>query len=135
MAQSGRFSLAVRILTVLASEPERRHTSAEIAEALSTSPVMVRRLFGALHRGGFIVQRKGPSGGAKLKQPAKSIGLGDVFLATEPNWLTTGDPTLAAAVERARKDAVAAMNETSLAGLVKRLKKAESADPQSDGAV
>ena len=83
---------------------------------------MVRRLFGVLHRAGFIVQRKGPNGGARLKQTPKSIGLGAVYLAVEPDWLRTGDATLDAATQRVRKDAIAAMNETSLAALIKRQK-------------
>lgn len=123
MAQSGRFSLALRVLAVLAAEPEQRHTSAEIAEALGTGPVMVRRLFGVLHRAGFIVQRKGPHGGAKLKHAARSVGLGDLFHAVEPDWLTLDDPALDPGVARVRKDAIDAMNETSLAGLLKRSKR------------
>ena len=82
MAQSGRFGLSVRVLGVLAAEPEAMLTSAVIAERLKTSPVMVRRVFGTLSKAGLIVQRKGPSGGAKLKVAAREIGLGDVFLAS-----------------------------------------------------
>ena len=88
---------------------------------------MVRRLFGVLHRAGFIMQRKGPSGGARLKQPAKSIGLGDIFIAIEPDWLVTNDSGLDTALARARKDALAAMNETNLATILKRRKKSDDA--------
>ena len=54
-------------------------TSATIAEELGESAVMVRRMFLLLHKGGWIVQRKGPNGGAQLNIPAKQIGLGDLF--------------------------------------------------------
>src|SRR5271163_440269 len=69
MAQSGRFQLSVRVLAVLASEPDAMHTSSAIAEALKESAVMVRRTFLLLQKAGLIVQRKGPHGGAKLKVP------------------------------------------------------------------
>jgi DNA-binding IscR family transcriptional regulator len=123
MAQNGRFALSLRVLAVLASEPEAMHTSAAIAEELGESAVMIRRAFLRLHKGGFIVQRKGPNGGARLKLPAKEIGLGDLYAATVGNWLLLEDKALAPLLKRAQSDATAAMNEITLAQLVKRLKK------------
>jgi DNA-binding IscR family transcriptional regulator len=110
---------------VLAEEPEAMHTSASIADALKESAVMVRRSFLLLHKAGLIVQRKGPHGGAKLKVSAKQIGLGDVFEATAGKWLTIEDKAVAGLMKKVREDAVEAMNEHSLAGVVKRLKKAK----------
>ena len=124
MAQNGRFGLSVRVLGFLALAPESMHTSAAIAESLKTSPVMVRRVFSVLHKAGFIVQRKGPQGGARLKLAAKSIGLGDVFAATAGPWPTTSEKAVDAVLKRIRQDAVKAMNETSVASLAKKLKKA-----------
>jgi DNA-binding IscR family transcriptional regulator len=124
MAQSGRFQLSVRVLTVLAGAPDSMHTSAAIAEELKESAVMVRRAFLLLHKAGLIEQRKGPNGGAKLKVSAKQIGLGDVFVATEGEWLTIEDKAVASLMKKVRADAVAAMNEHSLSGVVKRMKKA-----------
>jgi DNA-binding IscR family transcriptional regulator len=123
MAQSGRFGLSLKILTVLASEPGAMHTSAAIAEELTESAVMVRRCFLLLHKRGLIEQRKGPNGGAKLKLPAKQIGLGDVYLATETDWLTLDDPALAGLLKRVRAEGLEAMNETTLAQLLKRIRK------------
>ena len=100
------------------------HTSASIAESLHTSPVMVRRVFSSLHKAGFIMQRKGPTGGARLKVPAKSIGLGDVFSASSGAWPVTGEKATDAVLNRIREDAVAAMNESSVATLTKKMKKA-----------
>jgi Rrf2 family transcriptional regulator, repressor of oqxAB len=123
MAQNARFALSLRVLAVLADEPDAMHTSAAIAETLKESAVMVRRTFLLLHKAGLIVQRKGPNGGAKLKVPAKQIGLGDVFEATAGEWLTADDEALAGLMKKVRGDARAAMNEHSLSGVVKRLKK------------
>ncbi|MCL2660949.1 MAG: Rrf2 family transcriptional regulator, partial [Acidobacteriaceae bacterium] len=82
MAQNERFQLSVRVLAVLASEPEAMHTSQSIAELLNESAVMIRRTFLLLHKAGWIVQRKGPHGGARLKVHPRQIGLGDIFEAT-----------------------------------------------------
>ncbi len=123
MAQNGRFELSVRVLAVLAAAPEAMMTSATLAAKLGTSPVMVRRVFGALSRAGLIVQRKGPSGGAKLKVAAKEIGLGDVFVASTAGWLEVGDAGLDAVMRRVRGDAVTAMNETTVGAVVKRMRK------------
>jgi DNA-binding IscR family transcriptional regulator len=123
MAQSGRFGLSLRILTVLASEPGTMHTSAEIAEQLTESAVMVRRCFLLLHKKGLIEQRKGPNGGAKLKLSPKQIGLGDIYVATEDDWLVLDDPTIAGLLKRVRAEGLLAMNETTLAQMLKRIKK------------
>ena len=108
---------------MLAAEPEGMHTSAAIAEKLGESAVMVRRTFLQLHRAGLVVQRKGPRGGARLKLSAKEIGLGDVFAATAGEWLKVEDKALESLLKRVQADGVKAMNETSLAQVVKRLKK------------
>jgi len=115
--------LGVRVLSVLAEQQDGMLTSAEIADTLHESAVMVRRSFLLLHKAGLIVQRKGPNGGAKLKISPKQIGLGDVFAATAGDWLSIEDKTIETLLKRVRNDAVEAMNEHSLAGVVKRLKK------------
>lgn len=84
---------------------------------------MVRRTFLLLHKAGLIEQRKGPNGGAKLKRSSKQIGLGDVFQATAGEWLSIEDKALVGLLKKVRQDAVKAMNDHSLAGVVKRLKK------------
>ena len=99
------------------------HTSAEIADTLRESAVMVRRCFLLLHKKGLIEQRKGPHGGARLKLPPKQIGLGDVYVATEVDWLMLDDPTIAGLMKRVRDEGVVAMNETTLAQMLKRIRK------------
>jgi DNA-binding IscR family transcriptional regulator len=71
----------------------------------------------------LIVQRKGPHGGAKLKMPAKQIGLEDVFEATAGDWLSLEGKAVSGWMKKVREDAVSAMNEHSLAGVVKRMNK------------
>jgi len=103
------------------------HTSAAIAEKLSESAVMVRRCFLLLHKKGLIEQRKGPRGGARLKLAPKQIGLGDIYLATEGDWLTVEDAALSRLLGRVRAEGMLAMNDTTLAQVLKRLKKTASA--------
>ena len=100
------------------------HTSAEIAGSLKESAVMVRRCFLLLHKQGLIEQRKGPHGGARLKLAPKQIGLGDVYVATESDWLAVEDPTISGLMKRVREDGMEAMNETTLAQMLKRVRKA-----------
>ena len=134
MAKSGRFGLSLRILMVLAAEPDTMQPSAVIAEKLAESAVMVRRCFLRLHKRGLIEQRKGPNGGAKLKLPAKQIGLGDIYAASEDNWLGLDEPAIAGLLRRAREDGVMAMNETTLAQVMKRIRKNAPAAKAADGA-
>ncbi len=134
MAKNGRFGLSLRILIVLAAEPDTMQTSAVIAEKLAESAVMVRRCFLLLHKRGLIEQRKGPNGGAKLKLPAKQIGLGDIYAASVDNWLGLDEPAIAGLLKRARGDAVQSMNETTLAQVMKRIRKNAPAAKAADGA-
>jgi len=134
MAQSGRFALSLRILTVLASEPGTMHTSAEIAGSLKESAVMVRRCFLLLQKQGLIEQRKGPHGGARLKLAPKQIGLGDVYVATEGDWLAVADPAITGLMKRVRADGMDAMNETTLAQMLKRIRKAGGNGSHKNGA-
>jgi DNA-binding IscR family transcriptional regulator len=76
-----------------------------------------------LHKKGLVEQRKGPHGGARLKLAPKQIGLGDVYLATEGDWLVLTDPTIAGLLRRVREEGVLAMNETTLAQVLKRIRK------------
>lgn len=127
MAQSGRFHLSVRVLGVLAAAPDSMHTSTAIAQELGESAVMVRRTFLLLQKAGLIAQRKGPNGGAKLVLSPKQIGLGDIYAAAEGEWLSLGKDGgagLGGLMKKVRKEAMVAMNETTLAQVVKRLRKA-----------
>ncbi|MEO6802590.1 MAG: Rrf2 family transcriptional regulator [Granulicella sp.] len=123
MAQSARFALSLKVLIVLAGKPAEMLTSTAIAEELGESAVMVRRTFLLLHQSGWIVQRKGPNGGAKLHVPAKQIGMGDLFAAVCGEWLSLGEKAVEPLLKKTRAAAVDAMNETSLAQVVKKARK------------
>jgi DNA-binding IscR family transcriptional regulator len=69
------------------------------------------------------MQRKGPQGGAQLKAAPKAIGFGDIFAAVGGDWPSTGDKVTDAMQQRARADAIQAMNDTTIASLTKKLKK------------
>ena len=126
---NGRFDLGLRVLVLLAEDPGKMYTSATIAESLGDSAVMVRRAFLHLHEAGFIAQRKGPNGGARLKLSPKEIGLGDLFAASSKDWMLIGDKALESMLRRTQADAVRAMNETTLAQVVKRLKNPKRSVP------
>ena len=68
-----------------------------------------------------------------MKLPAKQIGLGDVYLATEGDWMVIGDPTIAGLLKRVRAEGVLAMNETTLAQMLKRIKKKASGAGGNNG--
>ncbi len=102
------------------------HTSSAIAEELGESPVMVRRTFLLLQKAGLIAQRKGPAGGARLKVAPKQIGMGDVYAAAEGGWISFGEDDgerLLALEKRLRRDALEAMNGTTLAQVIKRMQR------------
>lgn len=134
MAHSGRFGLSLRILAHLALAPNAMHTSAAIAESLGTNPVTVRRLFSSLSRVGLLLQRKGPGGGARLKLAPKFIGLGDVYAAVTADWASSHEKAIDSLVKRARQDAIAAMNDTTVAALAKKLRKSHSASSAQNSA-
>ena len=109
------------------------HTSAEIAEQLTESAVMVRRCFLLLHKQGLIEQRKGPHGGARLKLSPKRIGMGDVYVATENDWLMLDDPAISGLLKRVRSEGVIAMNDTTLAQILMRVRKKSGNAKLHDG--
>ena len=114
------------MLGVLAAGPDSMHTSTAIAEELGESAVMVRRTFLLLQKAGLIAQRKGPNGGARLLLSPKEIGLGDVYAAAEGEWMSLGSGDVAGLgglMKKVRKEAMVAMNETTLAQVVKRMRK------------
>ena len=62
MAANLRFSTAIEALALMATEPEKFHTSQALAKVLATNPVVIRRLLSVLSRAGLVTSAKGPSG-------------------------------------------------------------------------
>jgi Rrf2 family protein len=80
---STRFTVALHILTLLASSPDEALTSEYIAGSVNTNPVVVRRLLGTLRKVGIVSSQPGNGGGWELaKDPAK-LTLRDVRRAVQ----------------------------------------------------
>jgi Rrf2 family protein len=79
MTTNLRFSVALHILTLLAAKGTGLLTSEQIASSVDTNPVVIRRVMASLRENGFVESRPGVNGGWKLKKPASSITLCNVF--------------------------------------------------------
>ena len=75
MNASTRLTIALHILTLLASNPEETVTSEYIAGSVNTNPVVIRRLLGLLRTAGLVVSQSGIGGGWRLTGPPDSITL------------------------------------------------------------
>lgn len=87
MAVNLRFSTGIEALVLMATEPERFHTSQALATVLATNPVVVRRLLSALSHAGLVTSVKGPSGGTRLAKSPKQITLRDIYRALDSGEL------------------------------------------------
>jgi Rrf2 family protein len=132
MALNTRFATGIHALVLLAAEPDKLHTSEDVARGLKTNPVVVRRVFAQLHKAGLIKSHKGPNGGSKLAQPAKEITLRDIYRAVHsesrlPAPSIPSFPGLQATLKSIFSDASRAfekdLDETTLAQIVKRAAK------------
>ena len=78
MNLSTRLTVALHILTLLASLPGEPLTSEYIAGSVNTNPVVIRRLLGLLRAAGFVSSQPGNGGGWRLAGAADGITLADV---------------------------------------------------------
>jgi DNA-binding IscR family transcriptional regulator len=83
MNVSTRFTVALHILTLLASSPEEALTSEHIAGSVNTNPVVIRRLLGLLRRACLVSSQGGAGGGWELSVDPDSITLADVRRAVK----------------------------------------------------
>jgi len=81
MSSNSRFAVAVHTVTLLALS-DGPVSSTAIAGSVSTNPVVIRRILGALHQAGLVHTQLGPEGGAVLAQRPEDITLLDVYRAT-----------------------------------------------------
>lgn len=81
MNVSTRFTIALHILTLLASRREEPLTSEFIAGSVNTNPVVIRRLLGLLRQSGFVSSQPGNGGGWQLVLEPERITLLDVRTA------------------------------------------------------
>lgn len=91
MANS-RLSVAIHILSLIASKPYEQITSDSIAESVNTNPVVIRRMCGLLKKRGILTSRAGISGAILLKSPA-DISLLDIYFAVQSKseWFALHD--------------------------------------------
>lgn len=83
MNVSTRFTVALHILTLLASTHGEALTSEYIAGSVNTNPVVVRRLLGALRKVGIVSSRPGNGGGWELAKNPDKLTLRDVRRAVK----------------------------------------------------
>jgi DNA-binding IscR family transcriptional regulator len=72
---NSRFSLAVHVLTLLASNPEERLTSEFLARSIGTNAVVIRTMLASLRRAGLVTSKSAGGGGWRLAKPAVEITL------------------------------------------------------------
>jgi Rrf2 family protein len=78
MNVSTRFTVALHILTLLASSRGEPLTSEYIAGSVNTNPVVIRRLLGLLRNLGLVSSQPGKGGGWELCVDPDSITLAEV---------------------------------------------------------
>lgn len=87
MVKNSRFTVAVHVLTLLASRSDERLTSGLVAQSVNTNPVVVRRLLSELKAAGWVETRAGGGGGCRLACAPELICLSDVYAVVEPGAL------------------------------------------------
>ncbi|QDU00359.1 Rrf2 family transcriptional regulator [Gimesia chilikensis] len=92
MKYDQRLSGALHLLLHLA-ETREAQTSATLAQALHTNPVVIRRLLAGLREAGYVHSEKGHGGGWTLTCDLSQVTLLDIYTAV-------GSPTLFAMANR-----------------------------------
>lgn len=86
MRTDSKLSRMLHVLLHMARN-NKTYTSDEIAQMLSTNPVVIRRTMAGLKKAGFIQSEKGPKGGWSLVEDLSKITLFDIYNAV-------GEPTI-----------------------------------------
>ena len=76
---------ALRLLMLLAIEPDKLHTIEEIARRYDISRNHLMKVTQTLAQTGFVDSLRGRGGGLRLNHPPEQINLGAVVRATEDN--------------------------------------------------
>jgi len=83
MASSSKFSIAVHVLTLLATTDEENLKSEYMACSVNTNPVVIRRMLCELSKAKLVVSQKGACGGTKLAKTPENISLVEIYRAVE----------------------------------------------------
>lgn len=74
---------ALRALMRIASDPNRSHSTAEIADEFGISRNHLTKAVATLAAAGIVETRRGTGGGAVLAKPAEHLKLGDIVAVLE----------------------------------------------------
>ena len=77
---------ALRLLMLLALEPDDMHTTEEVSRRYDISRNHLNKVAQTLAQNGFIESQRGRGGGMRLAKTAPEINLGRVVRATEDNF-------------------------------------------------
>jgi Rrf2 family protein len=81
MAANSQFSMAVHVLTMLATASDENVKSECIAASVNTNPVVIRRVLGQLNAAGLVTSQTGAMGGTRLAKQPKDISLCEIYKA------------------------------------------------------
>jgi Rrf2 family protein len=84
MSVNSRMTIGLHVLSFMASAARKRAdpvTSERIARSVNTNPVVIRRMLGALRRGGLVRSYRGANAGWTLAKRPEAITLLDVYKA------------------------------------------------------
>jgi len=81
MAANSQFSMAIHILTLLATGGDENMKSEYIACSVNTNAVVIRRVIGQLSQAGIVSSQTGAFGGTRLAKPASEIRLCEIYKA------------------------------------------------------
>ena len=82
---SGRFQIAVHIMTLLHAAGNELLSSDYIAGSTNVNPALIRKEISNLTKLGLIASKEGKSGGYTLGKPADTITLADIYEAVQAN--------------------------------------------------
>ncbi len=68
---STRFSVAIHIISLIASHPKEQFSSDWIAGSVNTNPVVIRRIIGLLKKAGIVRTAQGVAGVQLVKCPSE----------------------------------------------------------------
>jgi len=83
MNVSTRFTIALHVLTLLASMPDEPMTSEFIAGSINTNPAFVRRLMAMLRKASMVTSQPGQGGGWLITANPRRLTLADVRRAVD----------------------------------------------------
>ncbi|HEX4916152.1 MAG TPA: Rrf2 family transcriptional regulator [Vicinamibacterales bacterium] len=123
MKRDSRLSGVLHVLLHMA-EYDRPVTSAVLATAMATNPVVIRRILAGLRRHGYVRSEKGHGGGWTLTRDLTDVTLRDIYVAIgRPSLLAmaTREATPRCLVEQAVNAALSEAFQVAEAALLARL--------------